>query len=41
MIAIWLATLILAGAGVAPALELATWFGQHVLATILLLLVLG
>ena len=41
MIAIWVITLILASLGNLWAIQLATWFGSHVLITILLLLLLA
>jgi hypothetical protein len=41
MIAIWLVTLILASQHVPVAILLATWFGQHVFLTILMLIFLA
>ena len=38
MLLVWVLTLILSSCGYEPAVLLATWFGEHVLGTILLIL---
>lgn len=41
MLVVWILTWILQSVGVAEAVTLWNWFGDHVLATILLILFLG